>query len=107
SSLTGADGASNTLMFGETLGGDVQPGSTQDLAFSWMGAGALPTAWGLPTQSGTGGWTQFSSAHRAAVNFCFGDGSVHAIANTVDYATFIYASGWNDGAVFNMESLTN
>jgi len=36
--LTGADGSSNTLMFGETVG-DIDTGQ-QQIAYSWMGAGS-------------------------------------------------------------------
>ena len=70
--LTVADGASNTAMFGEqSVGND----GSRILANTWMGCGALPTAWGLPDTNPLG-WWHFSSRHTAVVQFGFGDGSV-------------------------------
>jgi prepilin-type N-terminal cleavage/methylation domain-containing protein len=65
------DGTSNTMAFGETLGG--QEVGERQFALSWMGAGALPTAWDLlsPAQ-----WYTFGSRHSGIVLFGFGDGSV-------------------------------
>ena len=56
--LAGGDGTSNTLMFGEYLG-DADAGVRQ-FAPAWMGAGAVATAWGLPT----GPFPRISSAPR-------------------------------------------
>jgi prepilin-type N-terminal cleavage/methylation domain-containing protein/prepilin-type processing-associated H-X9-DG protein len=68
------DGTSNTLMFGEGLGGTVK---NQDFSWSWMGTGCLGTKFGLRT---AGGWNFFSSRHTGhLVNFCFGDGHVSAL----------------------------
>jgi prepilin-type N-terminal cleavage/methylation domain-containing protein len=64
------DGTSNTIMFGETLGGSSQ---VRDFALLWMGAGALATDWDLQSPSN---WYNFSSRHPGIVQFCFGDGSV-------------------------------
>jgi prepilin-type N-terminal cleavage/methylation domain-containing protein len=84
--ITALDGLANTLMFGEALGGN---SINRDLAFSWMGVGALPTAWGLPqaTQAkpDDDGWWHFSSRHAGIVQFCFGDGSVHAVKRASTY----------------------
>ena len=84
--MTSADGASNTLLFGEATGGshDWQTGKAVEkapmqFAFSWMGAGALPTGGGLATHGGPSLWYQFSSTHEDVVNFCFGDGSVRPL----------------------------
>jgi prepilin-type N-terminal cleavage/methylation domain-containing protein len=85
------DGSSNTLMFGEGLGG-AKPGP-RDFQWTWMGTGAMATFQGLRTctTSPAGidsrnatecNWASFSSNHAGGmVLFCFGDGSVRGIAN--------------------------
>jgi prepilin-type N-terminal cleavage/methylation domain-containing protein len=93
-SLSAADGSSNTMMFGESLGGPATgPRTTVN---AWIGVGSMPTAWKLPDNSAVD-WYQFSSLHLDIVNFCFGDGSVRPLRCNCDYYTFIYLSGWNDG----------
>jgi prepilin-type N-terminal cleavage/methylation domain-containing protein/prepilin-type processing-associated H-X9-DG protein len=72
------DGASNTLMFGECLGGPYPPPSGNPwYGFSWFGMGVLPTLAGLPTQVPE--YYQFSSKHAGVVNFCYADGSVRGL----------------------------
>jgi len=83
------DGSSNTMMFGEVLGGRPQP----SFLYSWMGCGAMPTAWGL----GHKGWWHFDSYHPGGVQFAFSDGSVHMISETIERRVFIYLSGIRDG----------
>jgi prepilin-type N-terminal cleavage/methylation domain-containing protein len=92
--LTAADGASNTLMFGEAIGGDTSSGGL-DFSFSWMGVGALPTAYGLPAPQ-TGTWYQFSSMHPGIVQFCMADGSVHGVLNAAPYgcAAVTWVGNW-------------
>ena len=65
------DGTSNTIAFGETLGGPEK--GERKFALTWMGAGSLPTAWGLLTPSD---WYTYGSRHTGVVYFGFGDGSV-------------------------------
>jgi len=94
------DGSSNTIGFGEYLGGS-SPGN-RDFVPTWMGTGGMATAWGLspsPTQ-----WYQFGSKHDGGVYFGFCDGSVRLIKRSVDGNTFIYLSGMSDGAVINPDS---
>jgi prepilin-type N-terminal cleavage/methylation domain-containing protein len=93
------DGTSNTLMFGETTC-DVN----LSLNFTWMGAGVLPTGFGIPsdpTDPSRAHWPQFSSFHTGVVQFCFGDGSVRALraglTTNPDFSTYVYISGYNDG----------
>jgi prepilin-type N-terminal cleavage/methylation domain-containing protein len=78
------DGSSNTLMFGEGLGG-TSPGA-RDFQWTWMGVGACATFAGIPNgqtiSNGTvtnPGWSSFNSAHEGIVHFCFADGSVRAL----------------------------
>jgi hypothetical protein len=102
------DGTSNTIGFGEMLGGS--GGATRDFVASWMGAGALPTAWATidPAQ-----WYSFGSRHEMIVLFGRCDGSVFA-ARKVGTATdwyssrwynFQYAAGMSDGQVVNADNL--
>jgi prepilin-type N-terminal cleavage/methylation domain-containing protein/prepilin-type processing-associated H-X9-DG protein len=66
------DGPSNTLLFGESLGGVTN--GVREWGWSWMGCGSLGTVRGLrgPRDSRL----SFSSRHPAGVNFCFADGRV-------------------------------
>src|SRR5262249_19347177 len=81
------DGSSNTLLFGEGLGGSF-PGA-RDFQWTWMGCGALATFAGIAngqqiTSAGTPtvtnpAWSNFNSAHGGIVYFCFADGSVRSL----------------------------
>jgi prepilin-type N-terminal cleavage/methylation domain-containing protein/prepilin-type processing-associated H-X9-DG protein len=99
------DGSSNTIAFGETLGGS-SPGA-RDFYFSWGGCGSLPTAWGLPNKTS---WTTFGSNHTGVVNFAFCDGSVRSVRRfsgegtdwfSDNWYTFQRMAGYRDGQVFN------
>jgi len=80
------DGTSNTLMFGEYVCDSALPslslpnsnnGTVVAMA-TWMGACTQSTVYGLGGPR-TFYFGQFSSAHTAVVNFCYGDGSVHGL----------------------------
>jgi prepilin-type N-terminal cleavage/methylation domain-containing protein len=94
------DGSSNTMLFGETLGGASL--GQRDFALTWFGAGCLATDWELQDPAN---WYNYSSRHTAVVQFAFGDGSVRPITkvgpNTNWYSTRWYAfqnaSGMADG----------
>jgi prepilin-type N-terminal cleavage/methylation domain-containing protein len=81
------DGTSNTIFFGETLGGN----KTKDFAANWMGAGAFATAWGT-TDVNNAQWYQMSSKHTAVNLFGFGDGSVRPIRQNV--GTTFFSNDW-------------
>ncbi len=101
------DGTSNTIFFGEALGGASQ--GNRDFSASWMGAGSFATAWGLgyPSQ-----WYQFGGKHTAVVQFGFGDGSVRSLRKGVgtsffsnDWFNFMRVSGIQDGGVIDYNQL--
>jgi hypothetical protein len=130
--LATLDGTSNTLMFGEGLGG---PGVGVRLhVWSWFGVGAMGTAYGLgrgnvpntvddvfavgttPTPDWYGAhWYRFSSRHAAGVQFCFGDCSVRqlnygdtifpSLSPTSDWALLQQLAGRKDGLNYNASSL--
>jgi prepilin-type N-terminal cleavage/methylation domain-containing protein/prepilin-type processing-associated H-X9-DG protein len=100
------DGTSNTIAFGETLGGTYP---TRDFKLTWMGASSLPTAWDLldPPQ-----WYSFGSRHDLIVNFAFCDGSVHSFTKTSSTNWFStrwynlqYAAGYKDGSNVDFSQL--
>ena len=98
------DGSSNTLMFGEGLGG-LTPGA-RDHQWTWMGSGAMATFQGLrtctPLPSGVHAnndtrcnWASFSSMHTGMVQFGFGDGSVRGIRHGGSHQRYQpTSSGW-------------
>ncbi len=80
------DGQSNTLMFGEGLGGaNLKDGRYE--GWAWVGMGCMGTWKGLGSlydvdsqgQVGADG-ARFTSAHPHVVHFCYADGSVHALS---------------------------
>jgi prepilin-type N-terminal cleavage/methylation domain-containing protein len=116
------DGTSNTIAFGETLGG--QP-VARNYRLSWMGSGSMPTRWGLPSSTNPNDfshidWYTFSSSHSGGiVQFGYNDGSVRSIRNGIvypgrsvstswtnaQYANFQGAAGSRDGTVVNFSVL--
>ncbi|QJW96915.1 DUF1559 domain-containing protein [Frigoriglobus tundricola] len=95
-----SDGTSNTLAFGEALGGPKQLAS-RNYVPTWAGGFNLPTAWGL-TDSPS--WVTYGSLHTGIVNFVLCDGSVKPLSTSGDANVFVYASGMSDGAVFSFSN---
>ncbi len=84
------DGTSNTLLFGEVMGGTSSP----EMSFVWFGVGAMPTYGGLnPPKS----WWQFNSWHDGVVHFSLVDGAVRPIAITIDPAVYKNLGAMADG----------
>jgi prepilin-type N-terminal cleavage/methylation domain-containing protein len=84
------DGSSHTLMFGESR---TAVDGARKYQMSWMGCGAMPTAWGMDGSY----WCQFSSAHPGVVHFCYVDGSVHRLRTNLDQDVFDALAGIADG----------
>jgi prepilin-type N-terminal cleavage/methylation domain-containing protein len=103
--ITGGDGAANTLMFGETLGGDPAGNAGQrDFAVSWFGANSLPTAWGVADPPH---WYTFSSLHTGVVQFAMADGSVRGVLKGASTRTVRSAAGMRDGEAYNLSDIAN
>ena len=85
------DGTSNTLLFGENVGGKFGGDTDLDFAFSWAGCGQGATAWGLGD-----GWAQWTSRHPDIVHFCLADGSLKALSPSIARSVFEAVSGIAD-----------
>ena len=102
--FTAQDGTSNTLTIGELVGASNCGIPTRNFAWAWMGYTNMPTGWGMqdPCQ-----WYTYGSKHSGVVQFAYGDGSVRGVSRRVPFATLVYASGWQDGVVYDANLLTN
>ncbi|MBN2217655.1 MAG: DUF1559 domain-containing protein [Pirellulales bacterium] len=91
------DGASSTFLFGEVAGEIRQStGETSCAGFAWAGCGICTT------QSDLEDWnsqTKYSSFHAEVVQFCYADGSIHAISRDIDKYVYRYLAGMGDGQI--------
>jgi prepilin-type N-terminal cleavage/methylation domain-containing protein/prepilin-type processing-associated H-X9-DG protein len=106
------DGTSNTIAFGETLGGAVQP---REFWLTWIGCGGMATYWGMPVLGSD--WNEYSSQHYngTGVNFAFCDGTVRTLAasnaanwtpGTNQWFTFQYAAAMADNTIYDINVIS-
>lgn len=100
------DGTSNTLLFGEVTGAFKDPAksSGREWSISWN-AGPQWTEWHRPVYGyqNQRRWNLFTSFHSGGVvNYTLGDGSVRAIAGTMDPQILIDTSSMGDGIVTSL-----
>jgi prepilin-type N-terminal cleavage/methylation domain-containing protein len=91
------DGLSRTVAFGEVLGG--YDGDTLDFAFTWMGMGDMPSAFGLPKPINRPLWYQHGSAHPGVIMVGLGDAAVRPMSEAVDEDVLLFVTGMRDGYV--------
>jgi prepilin-type processing-associated H-X9-DG protein len=87
-----SDGASHTLLIGEAAGA-VDRGELE-YAYSWMGCGAMPVAFGIGNIES---WSNFSSQHSGRVGFCFADGSVRYLDADISQEVLEASGGIGEG----------
>jgi prepilin-type N-terminal cleavage/methylation domain-containing protein len=99
SQLTGQDGASNTLAFGEnsTIAGRLNTACGGSFGWAWIGASDMPSAYGVSSPC----WYTFSSSHTGVINFAMGDGAVRSITKSAATRTLRSAAGWQDGESYD------
>jgi len=107
---TGADGLSNTFLFGESLG-DREVG-TRNWAWSWMYAGTMPSGFmAIAPASDPNSWAGYGSKHTGVVNFAMGDGSIRTVRKYINgnpqFSQFVFISGYRDGTNVDVSGLMN
>jgi len=99
------DGTAYTTFFGESLGDQLT--APRNFSIGWMGSTNLCSYFTVtpPYSSFPYGWYDFTSRHTSVINFAFGDGTVRPIKQNADRLSFIYATGMQDGQVYNMSGI--
>jgi prepilin-type N-terminal cleavage/methylation domain-containing protein/prepilin-type processing-associated H-X9-DG protein len=104
--VSSADGTSNTLLFGETLGGEIT--GRRNTSFAWFSPGLLPVVFGLSNPNNDfADLYRFSSRHPGVVQFSFVDGSVHALRKNADNGLLRVLAGYKDGQADDVSSIVN
>lgn len=104
------DGTSNTMLFGEVLGG--RQDRRLHVGFTWMGCAHMATFLGLTNSIQSGEprtppgklWGQFNSEHGSIVQFVFADGAVRRVSQQIDYPTFIHFSAMREGQQVSLDA---
>jgi prepilin-type N-terminal cleavage/methylation domain-containing protein len=114
------DGSSNTMLFVEYMGGFIDwngsGGIPNGMSGGGIGCGFNYTGFGQPTNDpklhtvrADGSFNyiaygRFGSLHTGVVQACFGDGSVRRIKTSIDFSTWVYISGIEDGVVVTFDN---
>jgi prepilin-type N-terminal cleavage/methylation domain-containing protein len=110
-----ADGSSNTMLFGEYMGGQIDWNSSggipNGLSGGGIGCGWNYTGFGPPTndmklKNANGAYIaygRFGSLHTGIVQTAFSDGSIRRIRTSIDFNTWVFISGIEDGIVVNFD----
>jgi prepilin-type N-terminal cleavage/methylation domain-containing protein/prepilin-type processing-associated H-X9-DG protein len=105
------DGTSNTIAFAEYTGGNIvwggsggipdgMSGGSWSCGFNYSGFGG-PAPQGSQTGSA---WAYFASDHTGyIVNVAYADGSVRSITPGIDFSTWVYLTGYDDGVVVQVD----
>ena len=106
------DGSSNTILIGEMAGGYIAWGGSGGIASGVSGPGwvagfnysgfSSPVS-GPASNPTTSNYGAFSSQHTGIVNFAFGDGSVRPLRSGMDFSTYVFMSGIQDGIVVTFD----
>jgi len=94
------DGASNTIFFGESLGGSSV--GARDASHSWMGAAGSGRRFNLPAK---GQYYNFSSKHTGVVQFALGDGSVQRFRTLCNDVLTPTQPDYNSASWLNLQRL--
>ncbi len=78
------DGLSNTVFFGEYVGGfNSTNGSTREWSMAWMSGSSFPTYWSIsPDKKTLNHFYSLNSRHTGVINCSYGDGSVRSIRSS-------------------------
>jgi len=107
------DGSSNTVAFGEIVGGQVFPDGSTDFKLAWAGCGAIEAIGGNRVRAASG---RYCSLHTAINNFVFCDGSVRPLTKVLlipvdpppqSWYVFQAVCGMQDGVTVDYSLISN